>query len=193
MGANHRRSIFKHMDPHERIETKICSVCAENIPAAAKICPRCRQWLSFRSFRHPLVSALFGGMFMLGLLILLFRVAGRVQELINPPPYYAEFRNSLQILHSNMNWVETSDGPRLFLTGTLTNQSEIAWRSPEFECRFFDSSGRMVDAANGSTFLTVMPGADSAFRVSVKPGLSSNDYSAFSISISNARNGRSPF
>ena len=34
---------------------KVCPFCAETIPAAAKLCPRCGQWLSLRSFRHPVV------------------------------------------------------------------------------------------------------------------------------------------
>lgn len=193
MDADRRKLIKDAMQPYEHIETKQCPVCAEAIPAAAVICPRCRQWLSFRSFRHPLLRAVFGGLFAIAFLILLFRAADRFETFFNPPPYYGDFKDSIRILQSNMNWVDTSDGARLFLTGILTNESSVAWKSPEFECRFFDVKGQMVDAANGYAYLTVLPGADSAFRVSVKPGLSSNDYSSFTIRVNDARNVKRPF
>jgi hypothetical protein len=169
---------------------KICRYCAESIPAAAKICPRCRQWLTFCSFRNPLVS--FVGILVpfLGIMAVFLYV---IQNFMNPSPYYSDFKGSLQILQSNMNWVETSDGDHVFVTGVLTNQSQVAWKEPEFECRFFNSKGQMIDAATSLSYLTVVAGADSAFRVSVKPALESNAYSSFRISISNARNARSRF
>jgi hypothetical protein len=176
-----------------QLTEKNCRFCAEMIPAAARICPRCRQWLSLRSFRHPLVGALLLALLVLMALAILFRFIDRVQRFTNPPPYYSDFRNSIQILQSNMEWVDTTDGARLFVTGILTNQSQIAWRAPEFECRFFNSKRQMIDAANGSTYLTVLSGADSAFRVSVKPLRSSNEYSSFQITVSNARNVGGPF
>ncbi|HXT12421.1 MAG TPA: hypothetical protein VN873_12730 [Candidatus Angelobacter sp.] len=112
---------------------------------------------------------------------------------MNPSPYYSAYKDSIRILKSNMNWVETSDGPRLYVTGILTNQSPVAWKDPEFDCRFFNSKGQMIDAANGLASLTVLSGADSAFRVAVKPAVSSNDYRSFKISVSNARNWRTVF
>src|SRR2546421_191400 len=72
--------------------------------------------------------------------VLMFRVIDRVQRFMNPPPYYSDFKDSIQIVKSNLNWVETAEGPRLFVTGILTNQSQIAWRAPEFECRFYNPS-----------------------------------------------------
>src|SRR5579862_136564 len=106
---------------------KTCRYCAESIPAAAKLCPRCRQWLTFFSFRNPLVLFVGWGVPILVMLGVLMYAAG---NFVNPPPYYSDFRGSIRILQSNMNWVETSDGPRIFVTGVLTNQSPIAWKDP---------------------------------------------------------------
>jgi hypothetical protein len=178
------------MNSEKQDADKTCRYCAESIPAAARICPRCRQWLTFRSFRNPMVYFATITPPALALIGLLIYSTG---NFMNRPPYYSDFRGSIQILQSNMNWAETSDGPLLFVTGILTNQSQIAWKEPEFECRFFNSRGQLVDAANRPTYLTVLAGADSAFRLSIKPALGSNDYSAFKISVSNARNTRNPF
>jgi hypothetical protein len=169
-------------------ENKTCRYCAESIPARAKVCPRCRQWLTFRSFRNPVVILFTTILPFLAMQAIFLLPLGNI---VNPPPYYSDFRGSIQILNSNMNWAETTDGSRVYLTGLLTNQSKIAWKDPEFECRFYDSKGQMVDAMNGTAYLTVLPGADSAFRVAVKPLLSSNNYTSFRISASNARNVRS--
>lgn len=174
----------------DKQENKICRYCAESIPEAARLCPRCRQWLTFRSFRNPVVFFIAMALPLLAMMSLLVYTAG---NFMNRPPYYSDFKGSIQILQSNMYWVETSDGPALFLTGILTNRSQIAWREPEFECRFFNSRGQMVDAGNRPAYLTILPGADSAFRLSIKPALRSNDYSSFKMSISNARNIRNVF
>ncbi len=111
----------------------------------------------------------------------------------NPGPYYTDYSNALEILQSRINWVETSNGPRVYVTGILTNRSPIAWSGVEFECRFYNAEGNMVDVGNARGYLTVQPWDDSAFRAGVEPLMGSNDYRSFSISVSTARNSRSPF
>ncbi|MBI2926446.1 MAG: hypothetical protein HYY24_12195 [Verrucomicrobia bacterium] len=92
-----------------------------------------------------------------------------------------------------MNWVETKDGARIYVTGLLTNRSPIAWSSIEFECRFFDANGGMVDAANSRAYVTMRPSDDSAFRAVVVPGVASNEYRSLKIAVSTARNSKGGF
>lgn len=184
----------RDMETPEQKNRKTCPSCAESIPVAAKICPRCRQWLSFLSFRNPFAVVLFAFLPMFASMILFgYWSFNRLGKLFNPPPFYSDFQGSIQILDSKMKWVETSEGPRLFLTGLITNRSSMAWRRPEFECRFFNSQSQMVDAATGYAYLTILPGNDSAFRLSIKPLLSSNEYASFKLSLSTAYNARGSF
>jgi uncharacterized Zn-finger protein len=111
-----------------------------------------------------------------------------VNRLQNPKPDYTEFVNSLRVMESRMNWVETSNGPRIYLTGILTNQSDIAWRDIEFECRFLDTNGLLVDAAHPHVFLTIQPHDDTAFRTVITPSRSTNDYASFRLLVTTARN-----
>jgi len=93
-----------------------------------------------------------------------------------------------------MHWTEIKDGSRICVTGIVTNRSTNAWHNLEFECRFFDEKGAMVDAANGvEPFLTVNPHDDSAFRIWVTPSEASNQYRSCTISISTARNTKDRF
>jgi len=112
---------------------------------------------------------------------------------MNPPPHYAEFPGALEVLESRLNWVQTKDGLRIYVTGLLTNHSAVAWQNLELECRFFDTQGTMIDAANARAFLTVKAHDDSAFRAVVVPGCQSNDYRSFKLAVSTARNARAPF
>jgi hypothetical protein len=178
------------MMPTEDQKNKLCRYCAENIPAPAIICPRCRQWLSFWSFRNP---ALIFCVTLLPLLGFFTVMVNFMEKFMNPRPYYSEFQKSIRILQSKIQWAETSDGARIYVTGIVTNESVVSWRSVEFDTRFYDSKGQLIDAATGYGSFTILPGNDSGFRVIVRPILSSNDYGSFKISVSNAKNARGPF
>lgn len=171
-----------------------CPFCAETIPAAAKICPRCRQWISLRSFRNPVVGLVIT-------LFALFVVGGCVafffthafSRISNPPPYYADHVGSLQILQSKMFFKETTNGPRIYITGILTNRSQIPWRDIEFECRFLETNGNLIDADTSRSYSTVQANDDSAFRLTVTPIQDLQEYENLKLSISNARNVKSFF
>lgn len=173
---------------------KTCPFCAEQIHQTAKVCPRCRQWLTLRSIRHPVISLLVGVLpLLLGAVIVIVTLSRMLDNIGNPGPYYSDFASPLKILESNMNWAETSTGLRIFITGVLTNESLQAWKDVEVECRFYDRTGSLIDAANGLARLTVLPESDSAFRVSVTPSRATNDYAGYRVSVSNARNAKSWF
>ncbi len=171
------------------LREKHCRYCTEEIPSAAKICPRCRQWLSLRSFRNPFVGVA------LVLLPMVFcfvamgaAVLKQMKKITNPPPYYSEFRGAIEVLDAKMNWVQTSEGLRLYFTGMITNRSALAWKRPEFECRLFNSKKQMIDAATVNGFLTILPGSDAAFRVSIQPVAPTNEYESFKIFVNSAYN-----
>ena len=175
-------------------EKRICPFCAEAINLKAKLCPRCRQWLTWRSFRHPVVMVLFHlvplTIIWAGWGILLLSMLSSFQ---NPKPYYSEFPNSLKILESRMNWVKTENGLCIYITGILTNTSQVTWNGTEFDCRFFDSHGLMIDAGTGRGYFTVPPAEDAAFRVGINPTAPTNEYASFKIFVSNARNAKGWF
>ena len=170
-------------------EKRTCPFCTEVIKAKAKLCPHCHQWLTLKSFRHPLVMTLTHAVPFLviwvGSTVVMFSFLDRLQ---NPKPYYSEFPDSLKVVDSRMNWAQTRDGLRIFITGVLTNTSPVTWREAEFDCRFFDFHGVMLDADTGHSYATILPHDDTAFRVSLIPTAPTNSYVSFRISVGNARN-----
>ena len=169
-------------------EKRTCPFCAEVIKAEAKLCPRCRQWLTLKSFRHPLVMVLTHLVPTLGVwVVFMMAMFSFLDRLQNPKPYYSEFPDSLKIIESRMNWAQTEKGPCIYITGVLTNTSPVAWNGTEFDCRFFDSQGVMLDADTGHGYVTILPHDDSAFRVSLIPTAPTNGYVSFRISVGNAR------
>lgn len=166
---------------------KVCPHCSETILGAAKVCPHCRQWLSLRSFRHPLILTGLGTLSALALLLLFLTV---LRHTFNPPPYYSDFPGALQVLESAVHWGELDGKPRIYLTGLVTNQSSISWKNVEFECRFMDDSGALVDAHNGRGYFTILPQDDRAFRLSVWPARPMTNYTSHKLSVSTAQNTR---
>ncbi|MDD5140334.1 MAG: FxLYD domain-containing protein [Verrucomicrobiales bacterium] len=112
-------------------------------------------------------------------------------RIFNPPPYYADHVGSLQILQSNMFFKDTTNGPRIYITGILTNQSQIAWHDIEFECRFVGTNGNLIDAYTSRSYSTIQANDDSAFRVTVAPIKDFQEYANMKLFISNARNVKS--
>src|ERR1035437_7984563 len=108
--------------------SRICPFCAESINPAAKLCPRCRQWLTMRSLRNPAIFLwVHGGLSAAVFILMGFGFLSAVNRLGNPKPYYTAFPQVLRVVESRMNWARTKDGPRIYLTGILTNQSPVAW------------------------------------------------------------------
>jgi hypothetical protein len=118
---------------------------------------------------------------------------GFLDQRLNPKPSYTSYVGSIEVMQSRMSWVQTSNGPRIYLTGVFTNRSPVAWRDIELECRFFDTNGILVDAANPRTFATIQPFDDRAFRAVVQPGRDFRDYASNKLSVSTARNTKGNF
>lgn len=175
-------------------QAKQCPVCAESIPGAAKVCPRCRTWLTWWSFYNPTSSAFVMAAMILSLVGLLsLRLVGWFGGIFNPPPYYAETAGGLRVLDSHFSLVETKDGQRIYVLGVLTNESAVPWKEVELQCRFLDESGRMIDAAHPVARLTILPGCDSAFRAVVTSARQTKNYQKVEVTVSTARNVKGAF
>jgi hypothetical protein len=111
-----------------------------------------------------------------------------LRDSFNPRPFYDQSITGLRLLDSKMNWRQFTTDLRIVMTGVLTNESGIPWGDVEFECRFFDTGGRMIDVANLHGNFTVQPHDDTAFRVTCLPGRDTNAYASYRLEITSAKN-----
>jgi hypothetical protein len=173
---------------------RICPHCAEAIKPAARLCPHCRQWLTFRSLRNPMVATwVLGGIITLTLLPVYAFIIVRIGQSFNPRPFYHESIKGLRITESRMNWRQFDRGLRIVMTGVVTNESETPWRDVEFECRFFDTNGTMVDVGHTRGGFTIQPRDDSAFSLPFLPARNTNIYGSYRISVVGADNAKHPY
>jgi hypothetical protein len=173
---------------------KICPYCAESIRAAAKVCPHCRQPLTFRSMRHPVTAFLVMLVPMLACVVFIATgVVYKLDKILNPGPHYGELLSSLSVTESHMNHVQATNEQHIYLYGLITNRSEVAWQRVEFDCRFFDKNGALIDAQTGLSPWVVQPHDEAAFRVGINPSRPVGDYDSYKISVVWARNANGIF
>lgn len=175
-------------------QTKTCRYCAETIPSAAKVCPRCRQWLTLRSISHP---AYYLWISAAPVLIALSAWASlaiiKMERIMYPRPFYTEVPDSLRVTESKFDFRQTDSGVRLYVTGLVTNQSQIPWKDTEFECRFYDANQTMIDVAHPRPFMAIQPNDEAAFSITIRPARRTNDYSSFKLRVITARNAHGLF
>lgn len=169
---------------------RICPYCAERINFAAKVCPRCRQWLSIYSLRNPVVLMLIHGLVILvfmGMILMMFhRMFWNGQN-------FSQYRDGLSIVESRMNLRAGPGDPGIYVVGLLTNRTDVGWKDIQLDVRFFDKSGQMIDAMSGMILATALAHSEVAFRKAVTPGRPLSDYDSYRVYIRFARDSQTPF
>jgi predicted nucleic acid-binding Zn ribbon protein len=172
------------------IHIKVCPYCAEQINAAAKVCPRCRQWLSFFSLRNP---AAFMAVLYSCLSVILVGCLFSLQGMLNPGTDFSSYPNGLRIVESRMNLTDRGADSAVHVVGVITNQTDIAWKEIQTDVRFFNKAGVLIDARSGNQYFIILPHADSAFRINVQPCRPLADYDSYKIFVRYARDARAHF
>ena len=168
--------------------TKVCPYCAEQIKSAAKICPRCRQWLSVLSLRNPAALMM---VFYFCLLLFTVGLLCFIQRLFNPGADFSPYRNDISIVESRMNLSTTGKDPMVYLIVLVTNKTDLAWKGLQFDARFFDKSGMLIDVSDYQVYSVIPPHTESALRIRSNPSHPLSDYESYKIFIRSARDASS--
>ena len=167
---------------------KTCAYCAESISEAAKVCPRCRQWLKLLSFRNPAILA---SMYVFLVCVMGVGMIIWFERRIDPTPNFATQRDSLTVVESKRVFYERDKQPRLRTIVVLTNQGPYSWKEIEVEVRFFDKEHRLIDVGLRSTSAGFISGHDElALLVESVPCRAETDYSYQEAVVRAARNAR---
>jgi hypothetical protein len=170
---------------------KTCRYCAEQIKATAKICPRCRQWLSVFSLRNVSILIV---MTWIWTFYLMIGLVVTVHRWVNPGTNFAPYRSQIAIVESRMCcWTNKENALFVSVIAVVTNQTDMAWRETEIDARFFDKAGTLIDIGRGEYYDTLYPKTDGAIRINAGMLRPLADYDSYKIYIGSAKDSNSRF
>ena len=161
--------------------TQICRYCATEIPAAARKCPNCHAWLS--RWLAPLPRAI------AFILLMLVFLTPSVMMLYWPEPNFADHEADLRIVESTFSYQPCEPNSRgsITLIGTLRNDGDVTWRSPQIEVHYFDRTKTRIDTVTDADYdLRIRPGQEVHFRVLGSAARQADAYVSHSVRIRNA-------
>jgi hypothetical protein len=169
-------------------QTKVCPLCAETIKAAAKVCPYCRKsqrrWVFMTRYD---LSAILVAMLFVEAVFLLCTILERKRD-------FALDREKVQVLNFHFALDKGESETNIIFFGVVTNKSEHAWEVGDYEIRYFDSRGNLVNMDRASSLITVFPHSDSSFRCDLLSSHNSiPDYAATKVTVVSAEDPRAPF
>ncbi len=164
--------------------TKVCPLCAETIKAAAKVCPYCRrsQRGIFFLSRYDLF-AVFSCLAIIAAFSFGWHLWGTRRQ-------FSPAQHKITVLSTQFGVERNGDRTNVVMSGMLTNASAYTWKLTGFEIRFFDASGKTVDAAHaGSEYLelTVLPHAERSFRLDLPFREIVPAHASFSVTVAEAK------
>jgi hypothetical protein len=173
----------------ENEQTKICPLCAETIKAAARVCPYCRKNQRRGLFlnRFDLIGAI-TALLMLATFLLLARMFTEGRS-------FSSNRDKIEVISSKVAFQIKPHYTNIVVSGILTNRSNYSWQIRAFEIRFFDGSGKIIDADEGwpDSRLTVLPDSDHSFRFRLDSRKSIPEHASYKVMVRSANDPSIPF
>jgi len=97
-------------------------------------------------------------------------------------------RGSIAVIESRLFAQRGEKENWIVVYGVVTNRTSFAWKELEFDCRYFDASGTMIDAKTIYTRFTLVGFGETGFRVELKTPRPLADYAAHKVEVKSARN-----
>jgi hypothetical protein len=159
----------------EDAPTKVCPLCAETIKAAARVCPYCRKSQKRFLFinRFDVLAIVTGLVFI--------ATIGLIVDYFDNGRSFSSSRNKIAVLNSQL-----AVARNVVMTGVLTNKSEFAWRNFEFEVRYLDGSGKLVDVDTGSDDFVVLSHGDHSFHLNFSPRRTIPEHASYQVTVRSA-------
>jgi hypothetical protein len=167
-------------------QTKVCPLCAETIKAAAKVCPHCRrsQGRWFVLSRYD-VLAIATPLLLVGAIYLFSRVFYQERD-------FALDRDKILVLDFHFAVAKDRHETNVVVSGVLTNESEHSWDIGDFEIRYLNREGKILNAANSSDGFIVLPHCDHSFSMTLYSLKSVPQFASCKIKVISAEDPRAP-
>jgi hypothetical protein len=157
------------------------------IPIKAKKCPYCQRGQNVFSmiFWYPILS-------IIGFFIPFIIIGCIFANMFNKGKDFTPYRNQITINSSELRFGEKQSGETVAVVGTMSNSSPIPWKEIQFEVRFYDSNGKIIDAMQQKGYSDEIPAnGSSAFKVSMLREFPKEQYTKYDVVIISARDAHS--
>lgn len=168
--------------------SRTCPYCHEAVRSAARKCPHCHQWLG-RWLGNPGLPVALMILFMACMFFWLDRATTRAGG-----ENFLEHRDELVVSQSSVHFSRSEGRTFVSTVGRIRNDRPFAWDDVYIEVQYFDEAGDLIDTEGGEQYgLTVLPGAEVAFRLRAEADKPEAAYVSHKVSIPSARDARSLF
>lgn len=169
-------------------ETKVCPLCAETIKAVAKVCPYCRKsqrrWAVFTRYDLAAILAALG---FVGGTFLVLVILGSERT-------FAPNRDRIEVLNYQFGIAADEYQTNTVISGTLSNSSPYCWNLVTLEAKFFDKSGKIIDAEDVSlNGVTILSHSQQSFRAAIYDRRKIPEYASCRFEVRSARDPRNRF
>jgi hypothetical protein len=105
-----------------------------------------------------------------------------------PEAQFTLHKASVSIENPSLTFSKDGDREFFAVVGTIKNSSDVEWRSPYVEARFFNSKNEMIDTMPSNLKeVILMPKASTAFRITGYTARPSSEYARVEVSVTSAR------
>ena len=129
-----------------------------------------------------MAAALFGAMIGLGIFL---------DHLIGPKRDFSPYISQIKVTSSEMGFQMYNSNLTVSVTGTITNETDFAWKELGLEARLFDKDGKLIDVIQAKeddySGVVVLPHAEAGFKIQGRAAKKETDYASHKIVVGTAK------
>ena len=114
--------------------------------------------------------------------------------LIRPKRNFAPYISQIKVTSSQLSFQMYNSNLNVSVTGTITNETDFAWKDLGLEGRLFDKDGKLIDVIQAKddnySGVVVFPHAEAGFKIQGRAARKESDYASHQIIVSTAKDFR---
>jgi hypothetical protein len=105
-----------------------------------------------------------------------------------PETRFESHKANVSVEKSSLTFSKDGDREFFAVVGTLKNETDIEWRSPHVEARFFNSKDELIDTMPSKlSEVVLLPKSSAAFRITGYTARPSSEYTKVDVTVTTAR------
>jgi hypothetical protein len=157
-------------------------MCCSEIDSRAKKCPFCRHW------QNKISLVLWHPTFAIAVILIFYILFQQFfVSQFEPGKDFNIDKGNIIIKDTAMEFGENKCGHAIVILGKIENNSNVSWRHPHFEIKFYDKNKNLVDTDQEEKYDFILPTKEEVpFKVSISRQFPEEQYNSFDIRIISA-------